>query len=73
METVVVPASRLRSEEGPSSTQYYCTMPEYDRGSYPIKLLCWGRTEREREGESRPFVEVDYLMFYSREGKRITW
>ena len=26
-----------------------CTMLEYDRGSYPIKLLGWGRTERERE------------------------
>jgi hypothetical protein len=38
-------------------------MLEYDRGSYPIMLLGWGRTERERErereGESRPFVEDD--------------
>jgi hypothetical protein len=39
------------------STNTSCTMLEYDRGSYPIMLLGWGRTqrEREREGESRPF------------------
>jgi hypothetical protein len=37
-------------------------MLEYDRGSYPIMLLGWGRTEREREREKERvdhFVEDD--------------
>jgi hypothetical protein len=40
-----------------TSKQVERTMLEYDRGSYPIMLLGWGRREREREreGESRPF------------------
>jgi len=36
-------------------------MLEYDRGSYPIMLLGWGRTERERERE-REKERVDHFV-----------
>jgi hypothetical protein len=56
-------------------------MLEYDQGSYPIKLLDWGRTERYREMETiveddgnksicEKILALDYLMLILEKAKR---